>query len=92
MCVATFRDVDAFLIPAGVWGVLSADIHHLILAGYLPVLPSSTHLCCLRLRKKISSEKTRLFSLAWSINQAKQGEMKWKWSVTSGEKPSFDLS
>lgn len=52
----------------------------------------STHLCLFTLEKENQLRKTKLFSLAWSINQTKQREMKWKWSVTSGEKPSFDLS
>lgn len=91
--VASLGVVDAFLIPTGLWGVLSSDILNLNLACCLPVLPSLHISACLHLRKKICSEKKpRLFSLAWSINQTKQGEMKWKWSVTSGEKPSFDLS
>lgn len=52
----------------------------------------STHLCLFTLEKENQLRNTKLFSLAWSINQTKQREMKWKWSVTSGEKPSFDLS
>lgn len=30
--VANLGDVDAFLVPTGLWGVLNADILHLILA------------------------------------------------------------
>lgn len=59
---------------------------------WLSVTPSLQISTSSNLRNKISSAKTRLFSLACSINQSKQGEKKWKWSVTSGEKLSFDLS
>lgn len=55
--VASLGDVDAFLIPTGLWGVLSSDILNLNLASCLPVLPSLHIYACLHLRKKICSEK-----------------------------------
>lgn len=82
---------------SGMYSVLICFIWFYLLAS---CATRYTHLC-LCLRKKKSAQKTKtktneqppkLFPLAWSINQIKQGEMKWKWSVTSGKKPSFDLS
>lgn len=55
--VASLRDVDAFLTPAGLWGVIGSDILNLNLACCLPVLPSLHISACLHLRKKICSEK-----------------------------------
>lgn len=55
--VASLRDVDAFLTPTALWGVLSSDILNLNLACCLPVLPSLHISACLHSRKKICSEK-----------------------------------